>query len=292
MTGDCHVRFCEKLRGNPRLTRPPMQVLNEPGKKATQLSYMWLVCSSTFSKPAVFFQYETNRSSKSAENLLENFSGVLHTDAYTSYNAVVARNSIESVGCWAHARRNYFEAEKDGAKEGKSTATWFLEEIGKLFALEQNFKGLSPEIRLQQRNLLSKPIIDSMFSKLEYSIGNSPPKSKLGKAHAYLRNDWHRLTQILKFGEAELSNNIAENHIRPFAIGRKNWLFAATPRGAEASSIFYSILSTAKINNLCVHKYLLKLLSEIPKLQAETGTFPNMEPFLPWNCADCVLTPK
>jgi len=269
-----------------------VQVLKEPGKKAESKSYMWLLCAAESSHPAVWFQYETNRSGQCAKALLQSYSGLVHIDGYDGYNAALVENKATRIGCWAHVRRKFDVAKKDGAADGKSLASEMLTLIQNLFLIERQCQNHSPLEILLLRQEKSQPLVDEIKAKLDERLPKIPPKSKLGIALKYLKNEWPHLTMFLKYGEASLSNNRIENHVRPFAIGRKNWMFSDTQKGATSSALLYSIIVTAKANNLSVEKYLRKLFTELPKIYAQKQGRVNLEPFLPWNCLDCSTTAK
>lgn len=260
-----------------------LQVLSGTGKVATSKSYMWLLCSSKEAKPAVWFEYWPSRSQECAKGLLGTFSGVLHVDGYEGYSRVIATNKITRVGCWAHARRKFDVAKKDGAKAGQSLAGAFLNDIQELFALERQFEELDGIQKVAQRKEHSTPIVDSIRKRLDEYRAQVTPKSKLGEALTYLANQWDTLKVFLDTGQAELSNNRIENHIRPFAVGRKNWLFASTAKGAEASALIYTIVQTAKANKIDVSQYLAHLLRELPKAYAQKSGRVDLTKFLPWN---------
>jgi transposase len=269
-----------------------VQVLKEPGKKAESKSYMWVICSPEHAHPAVFFQYETSREGRCAKDLLQKYSGLVHVDGYPGYNSAISENKATRVGCWAHVRRKFEVAEKDGAKDGKSLAGEFLNQMQKLFSIERDLKDCDFEKITEYRQNKSSPIVDKIFEKMESNRNKIPPKSKLGLAMTYLANERQHLIVFLSHPNASISNNRVENHIRPFAIGRKNWLFSDTQKGATSSAIHYTIFSSAKANNLSVEKYLRKLFSLLPEIYATQKTRINLEPFLPWNCQDCSNLPK
>jgi hypothetical protein len=233
--------------------------------------------------PAVWFQYSPDRSGSSASSLIGKYSGVLHVDGFAGYNSIIKSNNIKRVGCWAHVRRKFDVAKKDGAVSGKTLAGKFLDDIRDLFLLEREFEKLPPSEKIQLRKERSGPLVQSIEKRLQEYREQVPPKSKLGEALTYLAGQWESLIVFLEHSEAELSNNRIENHIRPFAIGRKNWLFADTTKGADASAIIYSVVCSAKANGIDVHSYLTFLLTELPKLYANSPRNPDLSPFLPWN---------
>lgn len=190
------------------------------------------------------------------------------------------------MGCWAHVRRYFDTAKKDGAPSGKSLAGDFLDDIQALFLAERDWVGLEPEARAAGRTEKSKPIVERIKLRLDEERYKVPPKSKLGSALTYLANQWETLIVFLADGRASLSNNRMENHIRPFAVGRKNWLFSDTSAGADASAIVYSLVGTAKANGVGPQEYLTWLLTELPKAEAHPrkGKL-DLEPFMPWTYA-------
>ena len=244
-----------------------LQVLKEPGKSAQSKSYMWLYRTGGDAEhPIVLYDYRPDRKAKNAEEFLEGFSGYLHADGYQGYHKL--RPDIRVVGCWAHARRKFDEAvnslpqkEQAGcaALEGQAFCT-------KLFSIEKDIQGLPFEEKRKQRQNRTKPVLDALFLWAEEKQKVTPPKSALGKALHYLKEQRPYLVRYLEDGRLEVSNNRAERSIKPFVMGRKNWLFANTPAGAQASAVIYSLVETAKETGLDPYKYLLWVLREAPKL--------------------------
>lgn len=266
-----------------------VQVLKGTGKTPTSKSYMWTLCTAEGTVPAVWFQHAPSRDKVAAARLLEKFAGLLHIDGFEGYAQTVERNDITRVGCWAHVRRYFDTAKKDGAPSGKPLSGEFLDDIQLLFLAERDWVGLAPEERLAGRLEKSKPIVDRIKQRLDDERYNVPPKSKLGAALTYLANQWETLVVFLADGRASLSNNRMENHIRPFAVGRKNWLFSDTSAGADASALIYSIVGTAKANGTRPQEYLTWLLTELPEAEARPrkGKL-DLEPFMPWSYAETV----
>ena len=244
-----------------------LQVLKEPGKSAQSKSYMWLYRTGGDAEhPIVLYDYRPDRKAKNAEEFLEGFLGYLHADGYQGYHKL--RPDIRVVGCWAHARRKFDEAVKSlpqkeqagcAALEGQAFCT-------KLFSIEKDIQGLPFEEKRKQRQNRTKPVLDALFSWAEEKRKVTPPKSALGKALHYLKEQRPYLVRYLEDGRLEISNNRAERSIKPFVMGRKNWLFANTPAGAQASAVIYSLIETAKETGLDPYKYLLWALREAPKL--------------------------
>jgi len=255
-----------------------IQVLKEEGKKPSSESRMWVYCSgNTGEAPVVLFEYQPTRSGEHARRFLEGFHGFLQTDGYSGYNKVP---EVTRCGCWSHLRRKYQEAMPKSGSLKDSAATVGFEYCNKLFAIEKDLEQLSPEKRKIQRQEQSKPVLEAYWSWLE--TVNPLQGSKLGEAITYSVNQKASLCTFLEDGRIELSNNRAENAIRPFVLGRKGWLFADTKKGAQASAIAYSIVETAKANGLNVYMYLVHIFSKMPALDFKTD--PSLlEDLMPWS---------
>ena len=242
-----------------------LQVLHEPEKKAQTKSYMWLYRTGrNGGPPIVLYEYQPNRKAEHAAKFLDGFSGFLHADGYQGYHKLPG--NIRVVGCWAHARRKFDEALNAlPTDKRKGTAAFTgLEYCNQLFAWEERFKELSPEERTKQRLKEEKPILDALLAWAN-SV-SAAPKSALGKALYYLKEQWPYLLRYLEDGRLELSNNRAERGIKPFVIGRKNFLFANTPLGAQASAVIYSLIETAKETGVDPFRYLTWVLKTAPTL--------------------------
>lgn len=240
-----------------------LQVLKEPERKAQSKSYMWLYRTGKYSEhPAVLYEYCPGRSGQNPVEFLKGFSGYLQSDGYNGYDQVP---NVTHVGCMAHMKRKFHEA-VDALSQNKKTGAAVEGEAycTALFRLEEKFADLSPEERKQKRLELSKPILDEFIRW--GSTRNAAPKSKLGIALTYLRNNTKELSAYLEDGRLEISNNLAERSIKPFVIDRKNFLFANTPKGATASAVTFSIIETAKENGLNPLKYLTFVFRTAPTL--------------------------
>jgi transposase len=255
----------------------PVQVLKEPGRAAQTNSYEWLYRTGKYSKHSVvIYEYQETRNQGHPKAFLKDFNGYLHTDGYQAYHNLPS--GITVVGCWSHARR-YWEKLYDTVPKDKrsgSNAELGLVYCNLLFAFEDEFRDLPPEERYEKRLLYSKPASDEFFDWVE-SL-SALPKSLLGEAVHYSLSQRRYLENIYLNGRLELSNNLAERSIKPFVQGRKQWLFSCTPNGAEASSIFYSIIETAKENCLNPFQYVKFLLERLP----ETKTS-GLDALLPWS---------
>ena len=254
-----------------------IQVLKEKGKPATSESRMWVYSSAKRADIQLrCFEYRESRSGKWAKTFLEGFNGVLITDGYSGYNKI---QEAERAGCWAHMRRKWLEAMPEGADAKTCKAAEGYEFCNRLFELERQFEGRTAEERLIQRKEKSGPILEAYWTWLN-TIPR--PTGKLKDAVTYAQNQKVHLSAFLEHGEIEISNNQVENAIRPFVVGRKGWLFADTPQGAEASAIIYSLMETAKANSLRLDDYLLHLLSVFPERVAQRKDF-EMDDLLPWS---------
>jgi transposase len=264
-----------------------VQVLREPGRKAQSKSYEWLYRTSGCSqRQIVIYEYQETRNQEHPKKFLKDFEGYLHTDGYQAYHNLPS--GIIVIGCWAHVRRYweklYQTVPED--KRGGSNAERGLVYVNLLFTFEDEFHDLKPEERFQKRLEYSKPVSDEFFAWV--GSLHALPKSLLGEAVHYSLSQREYLENIYLDGRTELSNNRAERSVRPFVQGRKQWLFSNTPNGAQSSSILYSIIETAKENNLHPFHYLKYLLESLPKAKSS-----DLESFLPWSesLPDCCRVP-
>ena len=283
-------RLCEHevLHGDETV----LQVLKEPGKTAQSNSYMWFFRTSGEAKhQIVLYEYQPDRKHTHPEKFLKNFSGYLHADGYDGYHKLPA--NIMVVGCWAHLRRKLFDALKilPKDKQSGSHAAKGVDYCDKLFQFEKQFALLTPENRYKERERLSKPLMDELFGWMEHL--NALPQTLLGKAVHYARSQRKYLERYLLDGRLEISNNRAERSIKPFVIGRKNWLFSNTPNGARASAIYYSLIVTAIENGLNPFEYLTWIFTNAPNL-GKPGYISAVEDFLPGSSKipQKVLIPK
>ena len=262
-----------------------LQVLHEPGKKPQTDSFMWLYrTGGDTDKPVVLYEYQPGRGAKYPEEFLKDFKGYLHTDGYAVYHGLP--EGITVVGCHAHLRRKFDEAIKSLSK-GKvkgSSAYQGLAYCDLLFAIEKGLdeKNATAEERYNERLEQAKPVLDAMLSWA--NSRTAAPKSALGKAFTYLKEQWPYLTNYLKDGRLELSNNRAERSIKPFVISRKNFLFANTPKGATGSAVIFSLIQTAIENGLEPYKYLTWLMKSAKDADLEDAI--TVQALLPWNAPE------
>ena len=253
------------------------QVLREPGRAAQSKSYSWVYRTGGYATRAVvIYDYKETRRQEHPEEFLKDFKGYLHTDGYQVYHNLPP--DITVVGCWAHVRRKWENLLKTVPKEKRkdSQAARGFAYVNELFRLEREFVDLSHEDRYEKRLEMSKPVAEAFFTWAA-TLG-ALPKTPLGAAASYALSQRKYLNNIFLDGRLELSNNRAENSVRPFVLGRKNWLFSNSPAGARATAVLYSIVETAKENGLHPYHYLEYLLSRLPG-----STTSELESFLPWS---------
>ena len=255
-----------------------VQVLKEPGRAAQRKSYMWAQMSGT-GPPVRLFSYSPTRSAAQAAAL---YAGIkpgtaLMTDGYEPYNDVADTNQLVHLGCWAHARRYMIEAEENlpKAQRGRDhPVSEFIRLIGTLFAIESRCEGMAPEDRLRESRLVLEQIEALLLRQLNVVL----PQSAFGKALSYLKDQWPKLIRYVENGAWPISNNACENAIRPFTVGRKNWLFYDTVAGANAAANLYSLIETCKANSVEPYGYLLGLFKALPTAQSAD----DYEALLPW----------
>ncbi|RLA40988.1 MAG: IS66 family transposase [Gammaproteobacteria bacterium] len=263
-----------------------IQVLKETGKTAQSDKWMWVIRGGPPDKQSVLFEYDPSRAGAVAERLLDGFGGVLQADGYSGYSKVCRSAGITRIGCFDHARRKFVEASR--AAEAKGTpkkagqptkADVALNKIRRLYAIEKSIKDLEHDKKKQARQKLSVPMLEDLKPWLEKNVSRVPKDSLTHKAINYTLNQWEYLIGYCEDGQLNISNALAENAIRPFAVGRRAWLFADTSHGARASATCYSLVESAKANGLEPYAYLHHVLAHI----AAADTLEKLEALLPWN---------
>ena len=232
-----------------------VQVLKEPGRKNTSDSYMWVYCSiKDEARPVRFFEYQPGRGGKYPEAFLKDYDGFIHTDAYSGYNGI---SDGKRCLCYTHLRRSFADALPKDLKDPAATRpAEAILRLNKIFDIESELAGLSPENRKEERIRREKPLLEAFWSWSEKNAVGVLPKSKLATAFGYALNHRKEFFNYLEDGNCSISNSLAENCIRPFVIGRKNWLFSGSPKGAKASAGIYTLVETAKANGLSPEKYI------------------------------------
>lgn len=260
------------------LDETTLQVLDEPDKKAKSKSYLWLMASFK-AQPALLYSYSPSRSQDTPNTLLSERTKAIMVDGYDGYQPSCNQYGITRLGCWAHARRKFVEAQKAQPKKKTGKADQAIAYIQKLYQIETKTKNDPPDKRFEIRQKEAEPVIQKLKTWLDKSLLTIVPSTVLGKALTYLANQWDRLVGYLEDGSYPIDNNAAERSIRPFAIGRKNWLFAKSQAGARASANLYSLIETAKANGLNPYDYLRAVFTDLPN----TKSIEDVEKLLPWN---------
>ena len=260
-----------------------IKVLKEPGLKASSHKWMWIMRGGPPDRPVVLFDYDRSRGKAVAQRLLEDFDGrYFQSDGYSGYDAVCLKKGIVHLGCWDHARRKFDAAIKAQAPTATATpskADQALVMINALYGIEREIKALTVEEKYHQRQQRSVPALQELHRWL---LDQAPTLMKGGKTREavdYALNQWPKLIRYCDHGQLLISNILAENAVRPLAIGRKAWLFCDTPAGARASASYYSLVETAKANGLEPYAYLCKVIRQLPYAE----TVEDMEALLPWN---------
>jgi transposase len=255
----------------------PIKVIDEDRER----SYMWVYCSGADSpnanssiKNIVLYDFQPSRAAACPKAFLQDYAGYLQVDGYAAYEQTRAK----LVGCFAHARRKFMDAQSVQPKGKIGKADWALNHIQKLYAIEKQLADKTPAQRYVLRQEKSAPLLAQFKSWLDKSSHEVPPKSAIGAAIFYCLNQWNKLAAFVQDGNVQIDNNRAERAIKPFVIGRKNWLFSATNRGAKASAILYSVIETAKANGVEPLQYVQRLLDELPRRKADA----SIEDLMPW----------
>jgi transposase len=261
----------------------PLKVIHVDKSKC----YMWVYCTGTDSPNnngeskkdqslnIVIYDYKNSRSSQCVNDYLQTYNGYLQVDGYAGYE----NTQTTLVGCWAHARRKFMDVKKAQVKGKTGKADWAINHIQKLYRIEKEIKDKSMKEKHKTRQEKSKPLLKEFKNWLDKSVQHVPPTSSIGKAVAYCIRQWPKLKVYIESGELNIDNNRAERAIKPFVIGRKNWMFANTENGATASAVLYSLIETAKANGLIPFDYLKLLFERLP------GYSGDMEDLMPWSYA-------
>lgn len=257
----------------------PIQVLKVPGKKPTSKSFMWVTARwDDDGKKIVLYEFASSRSSEVPLRIFKGYKGYVQTDGYEGYSQLGLVPGIIHVGDWVHVRRKFKDAikgQKTGAKA--SFAEHALDAIKQLYRIEGECSN--PEARLSLRQLQSKKVVEDLRTWLDTALNKVPPKSLTGQALAYMNGQWPKLVRFLDDPVIGLDTNPVENAIRPFALGRKAWMFSDTVKGANASAALYSLVITSRANGVEPYDYLTRIFSELPKATSAD----EIESLLPWN---------
>lgn len=259
-----------------------IQVLKEPGRPAQTKSYLWAQMNGT-GPPVRLFSYAPGRGSVQAAALYAGIrqGAVLMSDGYEVYNGIAQAHRLIHLGCWAHARRYFVEAKQALPKPVRGVhqpATQMIAAMGELYAVEARAKDMKPSERGVLRVQHSRPVLERIQELLLQHLHSVAPNSLLGKALTYLQGQWPKLVRYVEDGRYPIDNNACENAIRPFVIGRRNWLFSDTVAGATASANLYSLIETCKANRIDPYRYLVALFKALPIATSAEA----YEAMLPW----------
>ena len=238
---------------------------------------MWVYRSGRYGPGMVLYEYQPSRAREHPQEFLRGFKGYLTTDGYAVYSGLP--DDVINAGCWAHARRKFDEAIK--ASGGKKKNPKALEGVGfinKLYDVERDLKEHEPHSRYEERLVRSKPVLEAFLVWLQTTSRESLPQTHLGKAINYCLKQWKPLNTFLLDGRLEIDNNRTERSIKSFVIARKNFLFCVAPYSAKASAITFSLIESAKENELKPFEYLKYLLEELPN-----ATSNDLDKYMPWS---------
>ena len=276
---EAHLLSSDYMQGD----ETPIQVLKEPGMAPTGNKYMWVMRGGPPGRTVVMFNYDKSRGGAVAERLLTGFGGrYFQSDGYSGYDAPCKSKGLVHLGCWDHARRKFVDAVKAQPKPAKgqpSVAMVALSKVNVLYRIERELADLDDDERFEERQKQAVP----KLIKLRAWLNDKQPKVASGmltsKAINYAINQWDHLIRYCEHGQLRISNVLAENAIRPFALGRRAWLFADTPAGARASAAWFTLIETAKANGVEPSAYLQHVISNI----AAADTDEALDALLPWN---------
>ncbi|WP_338615244.1 IS66 family transposase [Pigmentiphaga sp. CHJ604] len=251
-----------------------------PGNGKTRQGRLWTYVrddrpSGSTVAPAVWFRYSPDRKGIHPQQHLKHFSGTLQADAYAGYNAVYETGRVIQAGCWAHARRKFYDIHAD---RPTPVTTEALARIGELYRIEADIRGSPPTTRREQRQARAAPITAALHAWLQAQLPTVSRKSTLADAIGYALNQWQALTRYLDDGELEIDNTAAERALRGVAVGRKNYLFMGSDRGGERAATMYSLMETAKLNGIDPEAYLRHVLTVIADHPVN-----DVAALLPWN---------
>lgn len=262
-------------------------LVNKDGRPAGSKSYMWVYRTGSMTRGGqiILYQYQKTRNASHPREFLKEFNGICVTDGYQVYHTIEnEREDLKISGCWSHARRRFDEALKamPENKRSGSIANLALKQIQAIYAEEGKLGELPPEERLELRQRIIRPMVEAYFAWAKRKLDSVLSKSKTWNGLSYSINQEVYLKRFLDDGDVPIDNNAAEQSIRSFCVGKKNWVMIDTISGANASAIIYSLTETAKANDLKPYEYIKHLLEEIPQHMDETSDA-FLEDLLPWS---------
>ena len=262
----------------------PVPVL-DPGRGKTKTGRLWTYVrddrpAGSTEPPAVWFRYSPDRRGERPREHLKDFAGILQADAYAGFNALYEGHKVLEAGCWAHARRGFYELHQ---ATDSPLAREALERIGALYAIEAEIRGRPPDERCAVRQARAGPLLESLREWMRQLLSRSSKKSELARATGYVLSHWQALTRYRDDGRIEIDNNAAERALRAVAIGRKNYLFCGSDAGGERAAAIYSLVGTAKLNGIDPEAYLRHVIERIAEHPVN-----RLDELLPWAVADAL----
>ncbi len=255
-----------------------VQVLKEKDQAPHNKSYMWLFAGGPLNQRSFVYEYHPSRAHDIPKDFLSSFNGYLHSDGYQAYQTLFKTQPIVGVACWMHARRRFMDIVKTIKGNKTGLCHWAVALIAKLYKVETEAKNMPPDKRKAWRDKNAKPLLEKMKAWLDKKINTTAPDSPIGKAISYCLKYWEGLTCYLEDGRLEIDNGISERAIKPFAVGRKNWLFSDSPSGATAGAVIYSLIETCKAHKIEPYHYLRYVLEKIPACQSNSD-YSQLLPF-------------
>ncbi len=271
-----------EVRAGPliQMDETTVQVMGEAGRSNTSKSFMWVIRGGPPEHPVLLYQYHPSRSAKVPLAYLKDYEGYLQTDGYSGYDDAGAQPGIVHTGCWAHVRRKFSDAQKPSRRVGSAEEA--IARIAKFYEIEKRLRALElpDEEFVKRRKKEVEPILKGFHSWLEKKSLQVPPSTLLGKAVSYALSQWEKLKRYLDEAFLTPDTNLVENAIRPFVLGRKNWLFSGSPQGAFASAALYGLIETAKANGLEPYWYLRHIFERLPYASTKKDFRKLLPPYL------------
>ncbi|PXX01435.1 transposase [Paraburkholderia tropica] len=270
-----YVRDADKIHTDDT----PVPVL-EPGRGKTRTARLWTYVrddrpAGSRAPPAVWYRYSPDRKGERPREHLAGYTGILQADAFSGYDALYRDGTVIEAGCWAHARRKFYDIYK---LDSSPIAEEALHRIGALYVVEREVRGQTPNVRLSARQQRSAPLLAELKAWLEHTLSLVSAKSGLAKAIRYSLGHWHALTRYCEDGRVEVDNNTAERAIRPLVLGRRNYLFAGSDGGGQSAAVIYSLIGTARLNGIEPFAYLRTVFERIADHPIN-----RIDELLPWH---------